>query len=283
VISTNGTAGPFPGTGDGGARGGELGLVQKTVAVVRTVAGYPEGVGLSDLSRVSGIAKATCHRIVTSLEAEGWLVSDPLTRRVRLSLDLIFMTEGLTSEESVTRGVRDVLSDVARATGETAGVDRLSGDQAMVIVEVPGPHLIGHAPRRVPRLLSSWRTSTGRVLLAWNDPDVARASFERDAAQPPRTSFETYDELAAELTSIRARGYAVTQSQLEQGLTAVAAPVRVHGQVTYALWTSGPHYRLTDDRLGSAVEVVVAQAQRLGALLERTGAGPGATAFAAGY
>jgi len=176
-----------------------------------------------------------------------------------------------------------VLSDVARATGETAGVDRLSGDQAMVIVEVPGPHLIGHAPRRVPRLLSSWRTSTGRVLLAWGDPDVARASFERDAAQPPQTSFHSFDDLATELTAIRNRGFAVTQSQLEQGLTAVAAPVRVHGQVTYALWTSGPHYRLTGERLDAAVEVVRAQAQRLGALLERSGIGPGVAAFAAGY
>lgn len=282
MSTTNSTTTSFAGGGDGGARG-ELGLVQKTVAVVRAVAGYPEGVGLSDLSRESGIAKATCHRIVTSLEAEGWLVSDPRTRRVRLSLDLLFMTEGLATEESVTRGVRDVLSEVARATGETAGVDRLSGDQAMVLIEVPGPHLIGHAPRRVPRLLSSWRTSTGRVLLAWNDPDVARASFERDAAQPPQTSFASFDDLAAELAAIRARGCAVTQSQLEQGLTAVAAPVRVHGQVTYALWTSGPNYRLDGDRLDTAVEVVTAQAQRLGALLERTGVGPGSAAFAVGY
>lgn len=269
--------------GDATGRGSELGLVQKTVVVVRTVAGYPEGIGLSDLSRESGIAKATCHRVVTALEAEGWVVSDPVTRRVRLSLDLLFMTEGLATEESMTRGVRQVLSDVARETGETAGVDRLSGDQAMVIVEVPGPHLIGHAPRRVPRLLSSWRTSTGRVLLAWGDPDVARASFERDAAQPPQTSFRSFDDLATELAAIRSRGFAVTQSQLEQGLTAVAAPVRVHGQVTYALWTSGPHYRLTGDRLESAVEVVRAQALRLGALLERSGTGPGVAAFAAGY
>lgn len=265
------------------ARGSELGLVQKTVAVVRAVAGYPEGIGLSDLSRESGIAKATCHRVVTALEAEGWLVSDPLTRRLRLSLDLLFMTEGLATEESVTRGVRDVLMQVARTVGETAGVDRLSGDQAMVLIEVPGPHLIGHAPRRVPRLLSSWRTSTGRVLLAWGDPDVARASFERDADQPPQTAFRSFDDLAAELATIRTRGYAVTQSQLEQGLTAVAAPVRVHGQVTYALWTSGPHYRLTDERLGAAVEVVTEQAKRLGTLLERSGVGPGTAAFAAGY
>lgn len=282
-MSTPDSTAPGSADGAGAARGSELGLVQKTVVVVRTVAGYPEGIGLSDLSRESGIAKATCHRVATALEAEGWLVSDPLTRRVRLSLDLLFMTEGLATEESVTRGVRDVLTDVARATGETAGVDRLSGDQAMVIVEVPGPHLIGHAPRRVPRLLSSWRTSTGRVLLAWEDPDVARASFERDASQPPLTSFRSFDDLAAELAAIRARGYAVTQSQLEQGLTAVAAPVRVHGQVTYALWTSGPHYRLTDERLSSAVEVVTSQAQRLGALLERSGLGPGVAAFAAGY
>ncbi len=251
--------------------GADAGQIQKTVAIVRTVAAHPEGLGLSELARVCGVAKATCYRILTTLEREGWIVSDPVTKRSRLSLDLILMTESVVTGGSLTRYVRDVLADIAATTGETAGIDTLTGSQVTVLMEASGPHLIGHAPRPVPRLLSSWRTSTGRVLLAWNDPELGRADFEKDAAAGRLPAgFTTYDDFLAEIATVRGQGYAVTRSQLEEGLTAIAAPVLIDGAARYAVWTSGPNYRL-DERIDSAVTAVTERAASLARLLQRAG------------
>lgn len=250
---------------------GDPGQIQKTVAIVRTVAAHPDGIGLSELARACGVAKATCYRILTALEREGWIVSDPVTKRSRLSLDLILMTESVATGGSLTRYVRDVLADIAAATGETAGIDTLTGSQVTVLMEASGPHLIGHAPRPVPRLLSSWRTSTGRVLLAFNDPELGRRDFDDEVAAGRTTGgFASYDDFVGELERVRAQGYAVTRSQLEEGLTAIAAPVLVDGVARYAVWTSGPNYRL-DERIDAAVAAVTERAARLARLLERAG------------
>ncbi|CAM5742323.1 hypothetical protein SHIRM173S_00174 [Streptomyces hirsutus] len=38
----------------------EAGLVRRTIWLLRTVAAHPDGVGLSEIARESGIPKATC-------------------------------------------------------------------------------------------------------------------------------------------------------------------------------------------------------------------------------
>ncbi|NYD68053.1 IclR family transcriptional regulator [Agromyces atrinae] len=254
---------------------GDLGLVQKTVAIVRAVAAHPDGIGLSDLAREVDISKATCHRVLGSLEREGWLALDPLGKRYRLSLDLVFMAESLISEGSVARFTFRVLRDLTQSTRETAGIDRLAESEVMVLAEVQGPHLIGHAPRPVPRRLSAWRTSTGRALLAFGDPEVVRADFERDAGRPPVSAFASFEAFADSLAEVRERGYAVTRSELEDGLTAVAAPVRVGDGTPYALWVSGPGYRMNDEQVLETASELRDAAARLGRVLEQGGSRDG--------
>jgi DNA-binding IclR family transcriptional regulator len=88
-------------------------------------------------------------------------------------------------------------------------------------------------------------TSNGKVLLAWAE----EADRERILAEP----FPTYtehtivdpDAIRHELESVRTRGYAQALEELEEGLNAVAAPVRqADGRVIAALGVSGPAFRM---------------------------------------
>jgi len=53
-----------------------------------------------------------------------------------------------------------------------------------------------------------------------------------------------------ELAHVRQQGYAVAQEELEEGLSAVAAPImNYEGHVIAAISVSGPSFRLTEERL----------------------------------
>jgi DNA-binding IclR family transcriptional regulator len=84
-------------------------------------------------------------------------------------------------------------------------------------------------------------TSNGKVLLAFMREDAR----DRLLAEPlprltPRTITDP-ERLRAQLTEIRARGYAQTMDELEEGLNAVAAPIRgMNGDLIAALSVSGP-------------------------------------------
>jgi IclR family acetate operon transcriptional repressor len=88
--------------------------------------------------------------------------------------------------------------------------------------------------------------------------------------------------LRAELAGVRARGYAISDEELEPGLIAVAAPVReFDGGVVAALSVSAPVARMTRDRLAAAAGECVAAAAGLSAALgyrQRAGQTSGAGA-----
>jgi DNA-binding IclR family transcriptional regulator len=75
--------------------------------------------------------------------------------------------------------------------------------------------------------------------------------------------------LLRQLEEVRARGYATIQDELEEGLNAVAAPVRrLSGEVIAALSISGPGFRVRAvdlARLGRlAIDAAGAVSRRLG-------------------
>jgi IclR family transcriptional regulator, acetate operon repressor len=247
----------------------EMGLVSKTVAVLRAVAAQPDGIGLSEVSRQSGLAKATCHRILSTLEAEGWLDLDPESRRFRTSVTLSLLFQRDLSGGALIEVAKAVLRDLASAARETAGLDRLDGATVVVMAEVAGPHVIGHAVRPVPRLQDPWRTSTGKALLAWRDVDVARPAFESAAATSQAGRYATWRDFVDELERVRELGYATAYDDLETGLAAVAAPIWVDGRVEYAAWVGGPTFRLTPETFGGLAETVIDAATRLGDVLTR--------------
>ena len=107
-------------------------------------------------------------------------------------------------------------------------------------------------------------SALGKVLLAHGTAQLPGDKLER------RTDKTITSEVAlrAELAGVRARGYAITDEELEPGLIALAAPVYgFDGAVVAALSVSAPAARMTRDRLTAAAGHCVAEAAGLSAVL----------------
>ncbi|MTV24903.1 IclR family transcriptional regulator [Nitriliruptoraceae bacterium ZYF776] len=245
----------------------EAGLVQRTIWVLRAVAAHPEGIGLSDVARESGIPKATCYRVLQVLERERWLELDPASRRYRTSLGLLSVVGGLLDQSGGYAQTQMVVRELAKRTEEAAGFDVLLPPHVMVLSQIAGPHLIGQTLKPVPRTQPVWCTSSGKALLSALDPDRIAAEHGETWGPDEEARYGGLDGFHAELDTVRRRGFAVAYDELEEGAASVAAPVQVRGKVTYALWIGGPTYRLTHDRLDELGGTVREAAQHLSQLL----------------
>ncbi|MBO9522495.1 MAG: IclR family transcriptional regulator [Nocardioidaceae bacterium] len=245
----------------------EAGLVRRTIWLLRTVAAHPEGVGLSDIARESGIPKATCYRVLTVLERESWLTLDPVTRRYRVSLGLLSIVGGLLDGGGSYGHMREVVRQLASDTKETAGFDVLLAPQVMVVAQTQGPSLIGQTPKPVPRTQPVWATSTGKVLLAALTPEEVRAEFAEEFTKHAPKQLGSFADFIDSLDEVRERGYAFSVDELETGAASVAAPVRVRDATPYAVWIGGPSYRLTPEAITDLAETVRKAARQLGDLL----------------
>lgn len=247
-----------------------VGLVHKTVMILRAVSENATGIGLSELSRHAGIPKATCLRVLAVLESEQLIALDDNTKRYGIALGALAVVGPLLDPDGAYRVVQRELEELVAATQETAGLDILMGTDVSVVAQIAGPQLIGQTPKPVPRSLPTWSTSTGKVLLASLDRDQLEA-VHAGALKAAARHRSSKAEFLAELEAIRANGYGVARDEMEEGAAAVAAPVWVNGAVSAAAWIGGPSFRLTRDRVDALAQDVIGCAQQIGEVLTLTG------------
>lgn len=200
--------------------------------------------GVSELARRLGVHKATASRLAATLAERKLVERDPVTERYRLGFGLIRLAGAAIGGLDIVTAARPVLVELAERTQETVTLDVLSDDATVSIDQVSGTRSIVSA-NWVGRRTPLHTTSTGKVLLA-SMPDEER---ERALARPldatTERSLTDPEQLRAQLAQVVSRGYAQTLEELEDGLNAVAAPVRrTDGTVVAALSVSGPAFRM---------------------------------------
>jgi IclR family acetate operon transcriptional repressor len=256
------------------ARRPSLGSVTRAIRCLELIAEAGE-LGVSELGRRLGVHKATASRLAATLAERGLLERDPLTERYRLGFGLIRLAGAAMSGLDLIRTARPLMEDLADVTRETVNLGVLSGSDVIYVDQVTGARSIvsvSWVGRRTPLHCSA----SGKVLLAF----APGSERERLLAQPlerltPRTIVDV-GELRTQLDETRARGYAVTVEELEEGLNAVAAPLRqAGGEVVAALSLSGPAFRVRAidlPRLGRAtIDAAVGISRRLGYTGRRAG------------
>jgi len=217
--------------------------VARGVRALELIAEHGE-LGVTELGRRLGVHKATASRLVATLAESGLVERDPASEKYRLGFGLIRLAGAAMAGLDLVRTAHPIEEDLAERTRETVNLGVLSGGAVVYVDQVSGTRSIvgvSWVGRRSPLHC----TSNGKVLLAAM-PDADR---ERLLSAPleraTRRTIVDVGALLGELREIRRRGYAQTVEELEEGLNAVAAPVRqADGQVIAALSVSGPAFRM---------------------------------------
>jgi len=223
--------------------GGNLQSVNRALRALELIAEAGQ-LGVTELGRRLDVHKATASRLIATLAERGMVERDPITEKYRLGFGLIRLAGAAMASMDIVRIARPMLEDLADRTRETVNLGVLSGDAVVYIDQVTGTRSIV-AVSWVGRRTPLHCTSNGKVLLA-NVGEAERARLlTHPLARETRSTVTDPATLESQLDEIRRRGYASTMEELEEGLNAVAAPVRrADGEVVAALSVSGPAFRM---------------------------------------
>ena len=203
-----------------------VGVVDKSVSILEALVSSPAT--LADLVERTGITRPTAHRLAQALEVHG-LVDRDSAGRFRLGPRIAAWSAGAdplqVRAESAVVALRD-------ATGVSAQVYRRVGDQRLCIAAAePASGLRDTVP--VGSLLTLKAGSAAQVLTAWLGARERTVAL-RGAAFG-----------AADLATVRERGWAHSVGQREPGVASVSMPVWDGDQVVAAVSVSGPLDRLS--------------------------------------
>jgi IclR family pca regulon transcriptional regulator len=179
---------------------------------------------LSDVAGAAGLARPTARRLLLTLEELGFVRSAGGT--FELTPKVLTIGTAYVSSLGLWDIARPHLEALVGRTGESSSMAQLDGSDIVYVARVSVPKLIAlrvEIGTRFPAV----QTSQGKVLLAALPPE----DLDTTLAVPSRAGLPPYigrtpDQLRAELTEARARGWATADEELAPGVRSVAVPVR---------------------------------------------------------
>lgn len=221
-----------------------LSTVQNALRILRSFAIAEPEKRVTDLASELGLGKSTVSRLLATLASEGFVVQDRETKKYRLGFSVLTLNTVLTSNMEVNRESLPVLERLVHELGETAHIATLAGTDVgyLNVVECKRPiPILSHVGRRNPVHC----TSSGKVLLAYQNKSVINQFVDRGLERYTANTITDADEFRSILANIKAQEYGTSVSEIREGVASIAAPIRDYtGRVVYALTVVGPMQRL---------------------------------------
>jgi IclR family transcriptional regulator, KDG regulon repressor len=219
--------------------------------------------GISALASRLGLAKSTVHRLATTLVEYDILEQNRETGKYRLGLALFELGTLVRRKMDAASASHNEITALAESTGETvqlALLDHLSVLYIRIRESKQAVRMSSSLGSRAP----AHCTSVGKALLAHQPQELVDQVVANGLKRYTGNTITDPALLKEELASIRARGYAVDDEEIEVGLRCVAAPIRDHsGHVVAAISVAAPVQRMTKKNIQSTVPGVVAAAEAI--------------------
>jgi DNA-binding IclR family transcriptional regulator len=198
------------------------------------------------ISEELGLPMPTVHRLTALLTERGWLNRDPVTRRLRLGLQMARLVPAMLTGMRLPELARPHLVRLASELQETVNIAILQGAEIVYLLSEPGNRMLT-SQVVVGARLPAHCTALGKCLLSGLPDETVHSvlgpePYERRTAH----TLTTWSALVADLGIARDAGVAVSDEELEVGLVSIATPVRwIDGPGTAAINVSLPATRAT--------------------------------------
>jgi IclR family transcriptional regulator, pca regulon regulatory protein len=232
--------------------------LDRGLAVIRAFGPDRDRLSLSEVARATGLTRAAARRFLLTLVRLGYVRNDGREFSLRprvLELGYAYLS-GLALPEVAEPHLEELVAQVH----ESSSISVLDGHHIVYIARVATKRIMAVAIS-VGTRFPAHATSMGRVLLAGlSDQDQDR--YLAEATFDPLTQQTVTDarQLKEVLRQVAEQGYSIVDQELEEGLRAIAAPIRdSSGAVTAAINVSAHASRFNTDTM---------RAELLPALLE---------------
>jgi DNA-binding IclR family transcriptional regulator len=235
-----------------------IGAAERAIAVLDTLAQESE-LGTNEIARRTGMTPSTVSRQLGTLAASGLVERVAATGRYRLGIRIVHLANTLLGRLDVRTVARPHLTELVRASGETATLSVPGEEDAVTIDFVPGLHQI-QPVSQLGRPSIAHATSAGKAMLAFSGRTLPHGPLR---AYTPRTITDP-KELAVEIGLVRERGWAQAVEEREPGLSAIAAPIRSsRGELEAVVAVQGPSSRFDSQAIEAVLPELLAHADEI--------------------
>lgn len=248
----------------------ELGVTGKSFSVLEVVSQNPQPTSMSEIIRLTGMAKPTAHRIVNLLVDMGFLQRDEFDGGFIEGNSLVGLAHR-TLAAAAPRSLRHtILKRMSELVGETCNYGVLSGGEVIYLDRVEGKWPLGlrfDAGSRVP----AHCTAIGKLMLSrLSTRELTETIEAMPLSSYSANTITSTDTLLSSLAEIRRDDIGTDNQEFMHGVVCVAVPViGEDGQPLGGIAISAPEARMTLNQMLGYVPEMRESAARLSATYSR--------------
>jgi DNA-binding IclR family transcriptional regulator len=223
--------------------------VDRALRMMEILSAEREGLTLKQLSRKMSLSPQTAQGLLRTLQAHNMVWQSGRGETYRFGPAITELAGRWRAFQDRPALAREPISQLAENTREYVILDQLQGNVAVALVEVPSnqPLSVSFESRSMTSLHTM---ATGKVLLAWLDPEDREAVIAKIKLTKtgPRTITDK-EQFSRHIERIRKQGFAVCLEECGVGIGAMGVPVRASqkGDIA-ALGLSAPMLRFGSKR-----------------------------------
>jgi DNA-binding IclR family transcriptional regulator len=228
------------------------------------IAEGPE-IGLSDLSALLKMNKATVHRLLATLEPRGYIQRSRVSRKYGLGVRLFELGAQFQNQLDIRRAASPELTSMAEETGQAGFLCVRDGDYALCLERVEGRHYVRIFALRLGERQPLHCGAAPRALLAgFSDAEIVAYAERTGLPRFTPKTITTVQRLLEDARRTRRQGYTVSNEDVSAGIGAVGAPVYDYtGGVVASISLSGIAATYTPERITELAGAVDAAARRI--------------------
>jgi IclR family KDG regulon transcriptional repressor len=220
---------------------------------------------LTDLSSKLGEHKSTVQRLLSTLQARGFVRQNGDNKRYSLRLKILQLASATLANMDLREAAREPMQRLGDLTSETTHLSVYDEPHVVYIDKIESTFPI-RMYSRVGARAESYCTGVGKALVAF------LSDYERGERYIQKVSFTRFTPntitsakgLREEIARIREQGYALDLQEHEEGVRCAAAPIfGLDGRVAGSISVAAPAFRKSEDDILALAPAVMAAARQI--------------------
>lgn len=223
--------------------------VVRTFALLEFLCKHGE-LGITQLSKLSGLSKATVFRLLNTLVVLGYVKKNNITESYGVTLKFLTISSAQRAMYDQRIDMRPMLEELSSECGETVHLVERNGKDIVYIDKIENSTNAFRMASQIGLSLPMVYTASGKVIMSDLSLDEIKQIWdESNVFAKTDKTITDFNVFIREIEEVRKNGYAIDNEENEIGVCCIAVGVRdMNGELKYAISVSVPTVRLNDEK-----------------------------------
>ncbi|MFC6295154.1 IclR family transcriptional regulator [Lactiplantibacillus daoliensis] len=222
---------------------------------------------LNEVSRAATINTPTTLKILTTLEALGFVRRDSDSKKYYLGTQFLMYGQKASESFDIRSVTRTLLQQLRDATGETVNLGVCEDDRVVLVEKLESPSSI-KLKSTIGGRMNLYSSSMGKAILSQYSDEQLKAYFARTKLLPvTKNTLTKIPQLRSDLTNIRNVGFSIDDEENEPDIYCIGAAIVKDQQLYGAFSVSAPKYRVPEEQRRNFIRLVLETQHQIQELL----------------